>query len=78
MPGWYSRDDQVGYGARVACAPGERRIASPRVTRTVAVPVERLLAAFEDERCASAGCRRARCTCARHPPRNARYDSKNG
>lgn len=51
VPGWYAQSITVGYErARGLRAPGERPDGfAVGATRTVAVPVERLFAAFDDE-----------------------------
>ena len=81
VPGWYSQSITVGYErARGLRAPGERPDGfAVGVTRTVAVPVERLFAAFEDEalreRWLPPGALHVRTATA---PRNARYDWEDG
>ena len=81
VAGWYSQSITVGYErARGLRAPGQRPDGfAVSATRTIAVPVERLFGAFEDEAVrerwlpgAELGLRTATA------PRTARYDWEDG
>ena len=81
VDGWYSQALTVGYErARGLRAPGEKADGfAVTASRTVAVPVERLFAAFEDravrERWLPGADMRTRTATA---PRSARYDWEDG
>ena len=80
VPGWWAQNVTVGYERARGRAPGQGRDGwTVSASRTVAVPVERLFAAFEDEAVRErwlpgAQMRRRTATAAR----SARYDWEDG